>query len=187
MARWYLVPTERFRGEWRRHWIRWLKEALVGLAISLLILSGYRAEVREVVIDLGRIPSPDLVSQGFWCAWVLWRGLAWLNTRLVLTNKRVMLIKGLLWRRVASVPLTKAADILHTKSLLGALLDYGAFRFSSVRAFRPLWRVTDLPRPRDLYLQIVAETFEPESPEPRHLPAQLDDSLDDLLAAPAAG
>jgi hypothetical protein len=110
--------------------------------------------------------------------------LTWLNTRLVLTNKRVMLIKGLLWRRVASVPLTKAADILHTRSLLGALLGYGTFRFSGVQALRPLWRVTDLPRPRDLYLQIVAETFEPE-PEPRHLPAQLDDSLDDMLAAPA--
>ena len=98
-----------------------------------------------------------------------------------------MLIKGLLWRRVASVPLTKAADILHTKSLLGAILGYGTFRFSSVGAFRPLWRVTDLPRPRELYQQIVAETFEPEPPEPRNLPAQLNDSLDDMLAAPSPG
>jgi PH (Pleckstrin Homology) domain-containing protein len=186
VARWYLVPTEKFRGEWRRHWIRWIKEAVVGLGLALVILSGYRLEVRDVVVDLGAIQSPDLVSQGFWGAWVVWRGLTWLSTRLVLTSKRVMLIKGIVFRRVASVPLTKATDILHTKSLLGTLFGYGSFRFSSVPVLRPLWRVGDLPRPRDLYQQIVAETLDPEPREAAQLPAQLDASLDDLLAAPAA-
>jgi hypothetical protein len=186
VARWYLVPTETFRGEWRRHWIRWIKEAAVGLGIALVIASGYRIEVRHVVIDLGQIRSADLVSQGFWCAWIVWRGLSWLSTRLVLTSKRVMLIKGIVFRSVASVPLTKTTDIVHSKSLLGALLGYGTFRFGSVRVLRPLWRVADLPRPRDLYQQIVAETLEPQSPpEPEQLPAQLYNSLDDLLAAPA--
>jgi hypothetical protein len=97
-----------------------------------------------------------------------------------------MLIKGIVFRRVASVPLTKTTDIVHSKSLLGALLGYGTFRFGSVRMFRPLWRVADLPRPRDLYQQIVSETLEPQSPpEPEQLPAQMYHSLDDLLAAQA--
>jgi len=186
VARWYLVPSEKFRGEWRRHWIRWIKEAAFGLGIALVIVSGYRIEVRDVVIDLGQIRSADLVSQGFWCAWIVWRGLSWLSTRLVLTSKRVMLIKGIVFRRVASVPLTKTTDIVHSKSLLGALLGYGTFRFGSVRMLRPLWRVADLPRPRDLYQQIVSETLEPQPPpEPEQLPAQQYHSLDDLLAAPA--
>src|SRR5690606_35413155 len=142
------------------------KESVVGLGLALLILSGYRVEVRDVVLDLGAIPSAQLVSQGFWGGWVLWRGLTWLNARLVLTNRRVMLIKGFLWRRVASVPLSQPADILHPRSLVGGLFGYGTSRFSGVQALRPLWRVTDLRRPRDLYLEIVAETFEPEPPEP---------------------
>jgi hypothetical protein len=186
VARWYLVPTERFRGEWRRHWIRWIKEAALGLGIALVIVSGYRIEVRDVVIDLGQIRSADLVSQGLWCAWIMWRGMSWMSTRLVLTSKRVMLIKGIGFRRVASVPLAKTTDIVHSKSLLGALLGYGTFRFGNVRVLRPLWRVADLPRPRDLYQQIVAETLEPEPPpELEQLPAQPYDSLDDMLAAPA--
>jgi hypothetical protein len=176
----YLVLNEKFRGEWRRHWIRWAKEAVVGLALALLIGSGYRAELGPYVIDLGDIPHAPLVGLGAWWGWVMWRGLAWLNTRLVLTSKRVILIKGLLWRRVASIPLAKAADTLHSKSPLGALLGYGAFRFSNVPILRPLWRVADLPRPRHLYLLIVGETLVLEPEQPR-----LEDSLDDLLAAQA--
>lgn len=179
----YLVPTETFRGEWRRHWIRWMKEAAVGLALALLIRSGYRAEVGGYIVDLGDIQYADLVGQGVWWLWVGWRGLTWLNTRLVLTSKRIMLINGLLWRKVASVPLARAADTLHTKSPLGALLGYGAFRFSNVPILRPLWRVSDLPHPRHLYLQLVGETLVPE-PSEQQLP-QLEDGLDDLLAAQA--
>lgn len=179
----YLVPNERFRGEWRRHWIRWAKQAVVGLALALLVGSGYRAELGDYVIDLGEIPRAELVGLGVWWGWVGWRGLTWLNTRLVLTSKRVILIKGLLWRRVASIPLAKAADTLHSKSPLGALLGYGAFRFSNVPILRPLWRVADLPHPRHLYLLIVGETLVPELSE-QQLP-HLEDSLDDLLAAQA--
>jgi hypothetical protein len=178
----YLVPTEKFRGEWRRHWIRWVKEAAVGMALALLVRSGYRAELGGYVVDLGDIRYADLVGQGVWWFWIGWRGLTWLGTRLVLTSKRIMLIKGRLWRRVASVPLAKAADTLHTTSPLGMLLRYGAFRFTNVPILRPLWRVSDLPHPRHLYLQIMGETIVPEQSEQ---PPQLEDSLDDLLAAQA--
>jgi hypothetical protein len=199
LARRYLFPTEKFRGEWRRHWIRLVKDLAVGLALSLLILSGYRAQVGGVVVDLHELRTADvsaygvqfadLVSQGFWLIWVIWRGLTWMNNRLVLTNRRVMLISGLFWRRVASVPLAKAADILHTKSPLGTMLGYGAFRFNNVPVLRPLWRVADLPRPRDLYLQIVGETFEPEAAEARGLPVLMEDDagLDELVAAQFIG
>jgi len=183
LARRYLVPTERFRGEWRRHWIRWIKEIAVGLGIAFLLLSGYRAQVGKLVIDFGDIKNPYLVAQLVWCGWVIWRGLTWLNNRLVLTNRRVMLINGLLWRRVASVPLAKAADVLHTRSPLGGVLGYGAFRFNNIPILRPMWRVGDLPNTRDLYLQIVGETFDPEPPEARQAPQEMDVGLDDLVAA----
>jgi hypothetical protein len=85
--------------------------------------------------------------------------------------------------------LAKAADILHTKSPLGTMLGYGAFRFNNVPVLRPLWRVADLPRPRDLYLQIVGETFEPEAAEARGLPVLMEDDagLDELVAAQFIG
>ncbi len=184
-ARRYLFPTEKFRGEWRRHWIRWFKELSVGLAIALLLLTDHRFEMGEVVIDFDRIEDPELVSQLAWFAWVLWRGLTWLNTRLVLTNKRLILVKGVFWRRVASLPLAKAADIVHSKSPLGVLVGYGTVRFTNVPVLRPVWKVGDLPRPTELYLRIVEETFEPEAAEARRRIVPMDDgstTLDELLA-----
>lgn len=188
VARRYLYPTERFRGEWRRHWIRWVKELSVALALALLIVLEYRARVGELDIDFADIPYPEAVSQAVWFILVGWRGLTWLNNRLILTNRRIMLIKGIFWRRVASLPLAKAADIFHTKSPLGAVLGYGAFRFTNVPPLRPLWRVGDLPVPRDLYLQIVGETFEPGAELRRAAAlAEEDDSLDDVVAAQFIG
>jgi hypothetical protein len=189
-ARRYLFPTEKFRGEWRRHWVRWVKELSIGLALGLLIVTGYRTEVGRVVIDFGRLESPEIVSQAVWFGWVTWRGITWLNTRFVLTNKRVILVNGVFWRRVATVPLAKAADIVHTRSPLGVMLGYGTVRFTNVPLLRPLWRIADLPRPTDLYLRVVEETFEPEAAEARRRLVPMDDgstSLDDLLALQAAG
>jgi hypothetical protein len=162
--------------------VRWVRSLALGLGVALLIATGFQTQVGEFAIDLGTIPQPELASQAVWFGVVFWRGLAWLHNRLVLTDRRILLIKGILWRRVASLPLAKAADLAHSRSPLGALLGYGSLRFSNVPAFRPLWRVADLPDPRDLYLQIVGETFEPGVASLRQ-PAPVDTGLDDLLAA----
>ena len=182
----YLYPTERFRGEWRRHWFRWFRGLVVSLAVAVLVTTGYQTQVGQWSLDLGKVPQPELVGQLVWFGAVFWRGVSWLNNRLVLTNKRVIIVKGVFWRRVASLPLTKAADISHTRSPLGALLGYGTFRFSNVPAFRPLWRVADLPEPHDIYLQIVGETFEPGVASLRS-PAIEDVGIDDMLAAQFIG
>jgi hypothetical protein len=86
---------------------------------------------------------------------------------------------------VASVPLAKAADISHTRSPLGSHFGYGAFRYSNVPLFRPLWRVADVPSPRTVYLQIVGETFDPQPLELPYLPAEVEESLDGLMIAEA--
>jgi hypothetical protein len=50
-----------------------------------------------------------------------------------------------------------------------------------------MWRVGDLPNTRNLYLQIVGETFDPEPPEVREPEPDVDVSLDDLVAAQFIG
>jgi len=186
LAQRYLVPTERFRAEWRRHGIRWVKQCAFGLAVALLLLSGYRVTVRDHVVGPGTLEQPELVAQVVWGVWLVWRGLAWLNTRLMLTSRRLILIYGLFWRRVASIPLAKAADVLHTKSPLGALMGYGTFRFSNVPVLRPLWRVADVPDARTVYLQIVGDTVDLQPPEQAYLPTEVEETLDGLLAIEAA-
>jgi hypothetical protein len=50
-----------------------------------------------------------------------------------------------------------------------------------------MWRIGDLPNSRDLYLQIVGETFDPEPPQLRSEPEEFDVGLDALVAAQFIG
>jgi len=132
LVRQYLFPTEKFRGEWRRHSIRLLREFVVIALLALLIQSGYSARVGSYTVDTAAVPHATVVSQLALALLIGWRGLAWYNNRFVLTNKRIMLVRGILWRRVASIPLSRAASILFNRSLPGRFLGYGTFRFSGI-------------------------------------------------------
>jgi hypothetical protein len=174
LVRRYLFPTERFRGEWRRHWIRPLKEITLITAFAVLLQSDIDFTGTPVDVAVPQIPQAELVSQVVWALLVAWRGAAWYQCRFVLTHKRIMLVKGVLRRRASSLPLSLAGSTHFKMSLLGRILSYGAIRFSGVPLLRPLWSVGDLPYATDLYLQIIEETFEPEASEARRRPARVD-------------
>jgi hypothetical protein len=176
LIRQYLFPTERFRGEWRHHLVRPAKELAVGLAALLLVQSGLRLHAGPVDLDLATVPRAALIAQAAWLALVGWRARSWWITRFALTDKRVMLLRGVLWRRVSTTSLPSAANVAYSRSILGSLFGYGALRFRDVPLFSPMWRVSDVPNPTDVYLQVVEETFEPEASEARRRPA-LDDSF----------
>jgi hypothetical protein len=84
----YLFPTEKFRGEWRRHPIELAKE--IGIAalatIGVGLLAGY----------LARINAADQISGVLvflWLGvvvWAAWKIVDWWFDRFILTNKRVM-------------------------------------------------------------------------------------------------
>jgi hypothetical protein len=176
LVRRYLLPTERFRGEWRRHWIRPARELALGLALALLLQSGWHGQVRGLNIDLSKIPDERLLAQGFWVLWVAWRAAAWSRNRLVLTNSRVLLVSGLVGRRIRSVPIAVAGDHRLTQTLLGRLLGYGTLRFGRWPA-PGASSFGDLQHPADVYLSVAEETFQPEAAEARSRPARIDDGL----------
>ena len=60
--------------------------------------------------------------------WVLWDVAEWYYDRFILTNKRVMLIEGIISRRVAMMPLARVTDMKYTQSPLGRVLGYGTVR-----------------------------------------------------------
>ncbi|OQY21668.1 MAG: hypothetical protein B6I34_06955 [Anaerolineaceae bacterium 4572_32.1] len=51
--------------------------------------------------------------------------LDWHNERYIVTNRRVMLIKGIINKRVSDSALEKVNDVVLTQSVLGRLLGYG--------------------------------------------------------------
>ena len=107
--------------------------------------------------------------------WVLWDVAEWYYDRFILTNKRVMLIEGIIARRVAMMPLARVTDMKYTQSPLGRVLGYGTFELESAGQEQALRNVANLPNPTDLYLQVVEEMYEPEASEARRRPARVDD------------
>jgi uncharacterized membrane protein YdbT with pleckstrin-like domain len=109
--------------------------------------------------------------------WVLWDVVEWYYDRFILTNKRVMVIDGIISRKVAMLPLTRVTDMKYTQSPLGRVLGYGTFEIESAGQNQALRNVPNLPNPTDLYLQVVEEMYEPEASEARRRPAKVDDGL----------
>jgi membrane protein YdbS with pleckstrin-like domain len=174
LVRRYLFPTEKFRGEWRRHWIHLIKRLAIGVVATFVLgyLSGYFAKQN--------IPSGLTILVLIWIVvmgWVLWDVAEWYYDRFILTNKRVMLIEGIISRKVAMMPLARVTDMKYTQSALGRVLGYGTFEIESAGQDQALRNVNNLPNPTDLYLQVVEEMYEPEASEARRRPAKIDDGL----------
>jgi membrane protein YdbS with pleckstrin-like domain len=174
LVRRYLFPTEKFRGEWRRHWIALVRKVAVGVIATLLLgyLAGYFANREQ--------PTALTVLVMIWIGvmgWVLWDVAEWYYDRFILTNKRVMLIEGIVSRKVAMMPLGRVTDMKYTQSPLGRVLGYGTFELESAGQDQALRNVPNLPNPTDLYLQVVEEMYEPEASEARRRPAQVDDGV----------
>jgi membrane protein YdbS with pleckstrin-like domain len=174
LVRRYLFPTEKFRGEWRRHWIHLVKRLSLGVLITFILgyIAGFLAKEGYqdaltilVVIWLGVL------------GWVLWDVAEWYYDRFILTNKRVMVISGIIARKVAMLPLARVTDMKYTQSPLGRILGYGTFEIESAGQDQALRKVSNLPNPTDLYLQVVEEMYEPEASEARRRPAKVDDGL----------
>jgi hypothetical protein len=171
----YLFPTEKFRGEWRRHPIELAKEigiaALVTVCVGLL--AGY----------LARINAADEISGVLVFAWfgviiwAAWRIVDWWFDRFILTNKRVMVVSGVITRNVAMMPLQRVTDMKYVQSALGRVLNYGTFELESAGQDQALRSIPHLPSPNELYLRIVEEMYEPEAVEARLAGAQ--DVIDD--------
>jgi membrane protein YdbS with pleckstrin-like domain len=172
LVRRYLFPTEKFRGEWRRHWIHLVKRLTLGVVATFVLgyLSGYFAK-QNITSGLTILVLIWIVVMG----WVLWDVAEWYYDRFILTNKRVMLIEGIISRRVAMMPLQRVTDMKYTQSALGRVLGYGTFELESAGQEQALRNVPNLPNPTDLYLQVVEEMYEPEASEARRRPAKIDD------------
>src|SRR4029453_8995629 len=110
-------------------------------------------------------------------SWVLWDVAEWYYDRFILTNKRVMLIEGIVARKVAMMPLARVTDMKYTQSPLGRVLGYGTFELESAGQDQALRNVKNLPNPTDLYLQVVEEMYEPEASEARRRPGAPGDDI----------
>jgi membrane protein YdbS with pleckstrin-like domain len=160
----YLFPTERYRGEWKRHWIH-LSTPLLVIILATFVL-GYLSGFLFRQEATGMTTAAILV----WVAifgWVAWKVGDWYFDRFILTNKRVMVVSGIITRRVAMMPLLRVTDMKYEQSPLGRALNYGTFVLESAGQEQALREIKHLPNPNELYLRVVEEMYEPQAVEAR--------------------
>jgi membrane protein YdbS with pleckstrin-like domain len=160
----YLFPTEKFRGEWKRHWIELVREFSIGAVATILmgyvtgwLTKHHQSSIRTAVLAIWAVVI----------VWVAWKVADWWFDRFILTNKRVMVVSGIFTRNVAMMPLLRVTDMKYVQSPLGRILSYGNFELESAGQDQALRNIKNLPNPNELYLRIVEEMYEPEAVEAR--------------------
>ncbi len=124
-------------------------EVAVGLGLALeLPMRGAVGSVGAIIVLA--ILLDALVRIGNWRA-------HWF----VVTDQRVLLVTGLVTRRVSMLPLRKVTDMTYRRSLLGRMLGYGEFVMESAGEAQALKTVNFLPSPDSLYLEVSELLFAP--------------------------
>lgn len=170
----YLLSSEQRVFAVRRHWM--------ALASTFLLFLGFLLVGLLLLVVFRHHPVPDSVAVFFLIfsvLWFLWYMLDWYFEELVVTNRRVLLVSGVLNRKVGVMPLIKVTDLTFEQPLLGRLLGYGTFIVESAGQDQALSRIAFVPRPLHRYRQISALLFgtdvdvDPEDIGPRHDTAPL--------------
>ncbi len=164
----YLLRTEQTIFAVRRHWAALAKDGAtllgfwVGALIVLALLHG---------VELIKLVAIFFIF--FSAGWFAWLVGDWYVERFVVTNKRVLLVSGLLTRRVAIMPLIKVTDLTYEQSIAGRMLGYGAFVIESAGQHQALSRVDFLSEPNRRYHQVSALLFGTEADaDPEDRPAE---------------
>lgn len=149
----YLAHGERVVLVLRRHSVvlgwavgLWLGAIAAGLGLGLLsgTLKGWH---------LGTIGGWLVLAGAAVLAFKAW---GWWVARYVITDQRVLLVDGVVGRRVRAVPLSKVTHTDFRKSFLGRLMGYGDLALDSPGSQMGLRELTSIPKPDEIYRLVVS-------------------------------
>lgn len=154
----YLLPAERVVAIKRRHY------AAMGVPLAAFFGGFVIAILLDIALPTSAAGARDLI----WLAWsatcfyLAWELLSWWFDRFVITNKRVMLVHGVILRQIDMMPMGKVTDMRYERSVPGRLLGYGAFIMESAGQDQALSRVAFISQPDWLYREICTMLFTPD-------------------------
>lgn len=151
----YRLPDERIRVAMQEHWAAKIEPVLTTVVTLVMVL------VIGSIMPARLGPLSDLA---WWLWFVLLARLGWvlINWRVswfIATNKRLLLLYGIVTRKVAMMPLSKVTDMSYARSPLGQLLGYGTFTLESAGQDQALQRITFVRDPDSTYRTICQEIF----------------------------
>jgi membrane protein YdbS with pleckstrin-like domain len=151
----YLLPTERRVIRVRRHWTYVLWDVFEAMALlAVAVMASYLLPNQAWLFQNVLWYFALLVVLRF--AYIV---IDWWVERIVVTDKRFMLITGVFTNRVAMMPITKVTDLTYERSTLGRSLGYGTLIVESAGQIQALNRVEYLPKPEEVYDAISELVF----------------------------
>ncbi|HWD02637.1 MAG TPA: PH domain-containing protein [Amycolatopsis sp.] len=151
----YLLDTERRVIRIRRHWAVLLWDTFEAAALlAVCVLVSYLLP-----------PSLWVVQNILWYVALLvvlrfaYAVIQWWVERLVVTDKRFVLTKGVITTKVLMMPITKVTDLTYERPGWGRLLGYGTMIVESAGQIQALNRIDYLPRPEEFYDTISELVF----------------------------
>ncbi len=154
----YLISSERAVVVTRRHWASLTRvgASCAGVLLVAMVVLVYLSDDQLFAV-IGVLLLFGAVGW-FVLAWWIWS-----TEEFVITDKRVLLVNGVITRRVAIMPLSKVTDLTYERSVVGRLLGYGVFVMESAGQHQALSRIEYLPRPDELYHDVSTLLFGPNS------------------------
>jgi CBS domain-containing protein len=93
----------------------------------------------------------------------------WADRYFVLTNKRIVVIEGIITTTVRSMPVSRLTDMAYRRSGFGRLLGYGLFDVESAGQDQALKIMDYVPDPEYTNLQISHLLFASPKPDPKNI------------------
>ena len=115
--------------------------------IGVLALAGYIGKTRGV----GAVLWYTFFA---FCLWAFLQVLRFFNRYLLLTQKRLIVVEGIVNKQVKSLPLPKLTDMIYQRTAVGHALGYGTFDLQAPGAAVNLGRLPFVTNPDNTYLQI---------------------------------
>lgn len=153
----YLVPGEAIVFLLRRHWVV-LAEPLLTTLLGLVVLAAVGARIDGPVETVLTVLWLLLLCRLLLVAWEWWEELV------VATDKRLMLVHGVITRKVDIMPMGKVTDMRYDRSVTGRALGYGKFVMESAGQDQALSTINYIPDSDLHYQQISQLIFDPGAP-----------------------
>ncbi|HVQ96819.1 MAG TPA: PH domain-containing protein [Mycobacteriales bacterium] len=157
----YLLPSERPVIQVRRHWGVLAADTIQSLGLLVAGIFVIRVGGDQDFIRMLAIYFTVFVVVRW--AWIIGD---WYVERFIVTDKRVLLVTGIVTRKVAIMPLVKVTDLTFNRSALGQMLGYGEFVVESAGQDQALSKISFIPKPEKLYIQVSELLFGGEKGSP---------------------
>ena len=153
----YLIPSEQIVFELRRHRVilaEPLLSAVLAFVLGFLVdgwLDGQANGVRNAIFIVAVAVSLRFAIK-----------LAdWYREIFLATDRRLMLVYGIVTRKVAIMPMSKVTDMRYDRTVPGQLFGYGKYILESAGQDQALSVINFVPDPDRHYQEISAVIFGP--------------------------